>query len=210
MLNTQLYHVHTSLLHIFTGIHALLVFIFLSYRSPFILHVPSCIPVTWIFLVTDIDIPVTGYMSCWYAMCGILHLLFPVSRYPVLCYQQSSCSLIILLVPCTVLVLDILYSSYLYSGIPVISTVMPASGETCVELSATWSKVPHHTYPWWGPPLESVGATSRVLTPPGVGLRGCLWCSCYWYCYWSDSVFLLYYIPVIRTVMLTSGTWLWN
>jgi len=43
----------------------------------------------------------------------------------------------------------------LYSSIPVISTVMPASGGTCVELSATRSKVPHHTYPWWGPPLES-------------------------------------------------------
>ena len=25
---------------------------------------------------SDIDIPVTGHMSCWYAMCGIPHLLF--------------------------------------------------------------------------------------------------------------------------------------
>ena len=38
---------------------------------------PSCIPVTWLFPITDIDIPVTGYMSCWYTMCGIPHLLFP-------------------------------------------------------------------------------------------------------------------------------------
>ena len=131
-------------------------------------------------------------MICWYAICGIPHLLFPVSRYHA---------------TMTVLVLDILCSSYLSSGTPVISTVTPASGGTCVELSATRSKVPHHTYPWWGPPLESVGATSRILTPPGVGWRGCLWCSCYWYCYWLDSVFLLYCIPVIRTVMLASGTW---
>ena len=78
-------------------------------------------------------------------------------------------SIIVLLVTYTVLVLDMLCSSYLYSGTPVISTVTPASGGTCVELSATRSKVPHHTYPWWGPPLESVGATSRILTPSGVG-----------------------------------------
>jgi len=31
---------------------------------------------------------------------------------------------------------------------------------SCMELSATQSKVPHHTR--WGPPLESVGATSRI------------------------------------------------
>ena len=59
MLGTQLYHVHTSLLHIFTGIHGLLVFIFWSYGSPFLLHVlllhvSFCIPVTGIFPVTDI------------------------------------------------------------------------------------------------------------------------------------------------------------
>jgi len=68
---------------------------------------------------------------------------------------------------------------YWYSGIPVISTVTPTSDGTCVELSATRSKVPHHAYTWWGPPPKSVGATSRILTPPGVGWWGCLWCSCY-------------------------------
>ena len=35
------------------------------------------IPVICLFPVTDIVIPVTGYMSCWYAICGIPHLLFP-------------------------------------------------------------------------------------------------------------------------------------
>jgi len=38
--------------------------------------------------------------------------------------------------------------AYLYSDIPVISTVIPVSGRTCAELSATRSKVPHHTYTW--------------------------------------------------------------
>ena len=33
--------------------------------------------------------------------------------------------------------------AYLYSGIPVLAQ---SRGETCVELSATQSKVPHHTY----------------------------------------------------------------
>ena len=74
VLCTQLYHVHTLLLHIFTGIYALIVSIFLSHRSPFILHrlllhVYSCIPATWLFSVTYIDIPVTGHECCWYAMC---------------------------------------------------------------------------------------------------------------------------------------------
>ena len=98
-----------SCLHI-TVTHALIVSIFLSYGSPFILHVlllhvSSCIPVTWIFPVTDIDSPVTGYVSCWYATCGLPHLLFPISRYPFLCYQQSSGLVIMLHVPYTVLVL---------------------------------------------------------------------------------------------------------
>ena len=48
--------------------------------------------------------------------------------------------------------------AYLYSSIPVISTVTSTSGGTCVELSTTRSKVPHHTYTWWGAPLESMGS----------------------------------------------------
>ena len=110
-----------SCLHI-TVTHACIVSIFLTYGSPFILHVLllhvySCIPVAWLFPITAIL--VTGYMSCWYVMCGtkchvepshgatsrIPHLLFSVSRYLVICYQQSSGPLIMLHVPCTILVL---------------------------------------------------------------------------------------------------------
>ena len=69
-----------------------------------------CLPIIWLCPVTAIVIPVTGYISCWYAMCGIPHLLFPDSRCRVLCYQPSSCYVIVLHVPCTVLVPDILYS----------------------------------------------------------------------------------------------------
>jgi len=79
---------------------------------------------------------------------------------------------------------------YLHLGNPVINTVTLASDGTCVELSAAWSNVPHHTCMWWGPPLESVVATSRILTPPGIGWGGCLWCSFYRYCYWPNSVLL--------------------
>jgi len=74
------------------------------------------IPVAWLFFVTDI--PVTGYVSYWYVMCEtkchvdqatratswIPYLLFPISRYLVICYQLSSGPVIMLHVPCTILV----------------------------------------------------------------------------------------------------------
>ena len=93
--------------HRFTFMHAMLVFVFSLSWTLFILyglllHEYSCILVTWLFSVTDIDILVTRHVSYWYAICGIPHLLFPVSRYLVLCYQQSSCPIIMLHVPCTV------------------------------------------------------------------------------------------------------------
>ena len=130
---------------------------------------------TWVLLLCDVWLP-TSTVSC-----------FPV-----------------IMLPCAVLVLDILCSLYLSSGIPVISTVTPASGGTCVELSATRSKVPHHTYPWWGPPLES-------SPPSGVGWRGCLQCSCYWYCYWPASVFLLYMVfPLYARSCWRPAHGVWN
>ena len=50
-------------------------FIFFSCGSPFLLHgsllhVYSYNPITWLFLVTYIDILVTWHEWCWYAMCG--------------------------------------------------------------------------------------------------------------------------------------------
>ena len=130
------------------------------------------------------------------------YLYTPVALYSCSCYQITDKNPFDLLH-----VINIVNKlSYLHSGIPVISTVMSASSGTCAELSVTRSKVPHHTYTWWGSPLESVGVTSRILTPP-VGWRGCLRCSCYKYCYWPDSIFLLSCIPVICTIMLASGTW---
>ena len=43
------------------------------------------IHVIWLFPITDMDIPVTGHESCWYAICGIPHLLlpFPVILFPL-------------------------------------------------------------------------------------------------------------------------------
>ena len=43
----------------------------------------SSMHVIWLFPVTDMDIPVTGHESCWYAICGIPHLLFP---FPVILF----------------------------------------------------------------------------------------------------------------------------
>ena len=79
------------------------------------------IHVIWLFPVTDMDIPDTGHESCWYAICGILFPLYcscyivPVSRYIVLCYQQSSGPVIMLPVSCTVLVLVTLYTWHIRS-----------------------------------------------------------------------------------------------
>jgi len=73
ILCTQLCHVYTPPLHIFIGIHALIV-IFLSCGSSFLLHglllhVYSCNHIAWLFLVTYIDILVTGHECGWYTMC---------------------------------------------------------------------------------------------------------------------------------------------
>ena len=98
----QLLHVLTSLFYRRTGIHALIVFVFLLHDHGFIpvtwimdlvllhrswfiwlLHGYACILVTWWFPVTDIDIPITGLENCWYTICGIPHLLFP---FPVILF----------------------------------------------------------------------------------------------------------------------------
>ena len=44
---------------------------------------PRISVIRW-FPVTDIGIPVTGHESCWYAICGLPHLLFsfPVILFP--------------------------------------------------------------------------------------------------------------------------------
>ena len=52
----------------------------------------------------------------------------------------------------------ILYYWILYTDLLIILLLLI----WCVELSATRNKVPHHTSLWWGPPLESMGATSRI------------------------------------------------
>jgi len=45
------------------------------------------IPVTgYMFPVTDTDVPDTGYESCWYAICGLPHLLFPFPVILILLY----------------------------------------------------------------------------------------------------------------------------
>jgi len=50
------------------------------------------IHVILLFPVTDIIIPGTGHESCWYAICGIPHLLFPfpVILFPLYCSRLST------------------------------------------------------------------------------------------------------------------------
>ena len=92
--------------YIYLPVYMHCLFLYSSYRSPFILHVLllhvfSCIPGTWIFPVTDIVIPVTGYMF------PLLILIFPLldtwavdmryveshiycSRFPLYCSMLST------------------------------------------------------------------------------------------------------------------------
>ena len=119
----------SCIVHRLTGIHALIV-IFLSCGSPFLLHglllhVHSCHPVTWLFPllvlifsllnIWAIDTWCVKLSDMWIqatmAASRISRLLYIVFRSLISWYQQSSCPIIVLLVPCTVLVLDILCCS---------------------------------------------------------------------------------------------------
>ena len=131
MLRTQLLHVLIPLLYSLTGLHALIVYVFLLYGSWFILllHEYSCSPVilnivhvtctivTWVvrpvFLLHDyfpywlifslldmwaFDMRCVELSAMWIQAIGVTsripHLLFPVFRYLILCYQESSCPII--------------------------------------------------------------------------------------------------------------------
>jgi len=117
----------TALLHMLTAqvYIACMVSLFLSYGSPFILHVLLChvtvfmlygcfLLLIWIFPLLDmraVDMHyVESHIYCsrfpLYCSCYIV----PVPRYIVLCYQQSSGPVIMLPVSCIVLVLVTLYT----------------------------------------------------------------------------------------------------
>jgi len=84
------------------------------YIPVFLLH--DCFPLlilifsllnTWAVDMQCVELSAT-WIQATRAASRIQHLLFPVSRYLVLCYQPSSCPVIMLHVPCTVLVLTTL------------------------------------------------------------------------------------------------------
>ena len=109
---------------IFTGIHALIICVCVCVYSCY-MYIPSCNPVIWLCPATFIDILVTRHECCWYVMCGTKchvdlsnggHSRIPYLRYIAFCYlvswyQQSSRTIIVLLVPCIVLIFDILCRS---------------------------------------------------------------------------------------------------
>ena len=71
ILCTQLFYVLLTLLHRFTCIYVLIIYVFLLHESLFLLYGYSCILITWLYSVKYVyDIPVTGHECCWYAMCG--------------------------------------------------------------------------------------------------------------------------------------------
>ena len=127
-------------------------------------------------------------------MCGGGYLLSFTSPFPVILFSDIR----IAHVPLNI----INKVAYLYSVISVIGTVMSASGRTCVELSTTWSKVPHHTYMWWGPSLEfslglvlgDVDVSSALVIYIVIDLT---WYSCY----------LVYPLYTWSCWYLTHGLW---
>ena len=124
MINYYSHHAMDSR-HI-TVTHACMISLFLPYGSPFIVHVllfhvtvfmvyDCFLLLIWIFPLLDmsaVDMRCVELRATWIQVTGatsrISHLLFSVFRYLVVCYQQSSGSIIILHVPCTILVLAML------------------------------------------------------------------------------------------------------
>jgi len=117
--------------HYYICVYVMIVFVFLLHWSllmphGLLLYARSGIPVTWLFPVTIIlifplldmwavDIRCVKLSATWIQATGatskIPHLLFPVFRYLVSCYQQSSCPFIGVYVSCNVFVPDLLCSS---------------------------------------------------------------------------------------------------
>jgi len=125
--SVRYYSMFIPLLHRFPGKHALIVSIFLLHGSLYILHdlllmdilvfpLHDYFPLLiWIFPLLDmwaVDTRCVELSVMWIQATGatsrILHLLLLVSHYLDLCYQQSSCPVIAIHVPCTVLTCEIL------------------------------------------------------------------------------------------------------
>ena len=139
------------------------------------MSISSCIPVTWLFPVLRLIFPLLDMwaidMRCvelsatWIQATGatsrIPHLLFPVSRYRVSCYQQSSCPIIVLHVSCTVLVPDTLCTLNVWNirwgwgrldgwldlvGWMFGSIVCPTAGDGVVLATICYSRAPVSRY----------------------------------------------------------------
>ena len=89
-------HVYISLLHMhvmfpypyYTRIYGFsILFIWILVHITCLIVPCYRIHILWLFPVTNMDMPVTGHESCWYAICGIPHLLFPfpVIVFPLYC-----------------------------------------------------------------------------------------------------------------------------
>ena len=75
-----------------TSVHACVVSFFLSYGSPCIYMYRCSILSHMIVSCYWYGFYVTGHESCWYAICGIPHLLlpFPVILFPLYCSMLST------------------------------------------------------------------------------------------------------------------------
>ena len=115
MLDTLLSHVHTSLLHMLTTrvyMYALCPsYCHMTHRAPYMYYC-SLLSLYSSYMIVSCywyGFPVTGHESCWYAICGIPHLLFPlycsrdivpVSRYIVLVILLYAINRALVQLPC--------------------------------------------------------------------------------------------------------------
>ena len=120
MLGTQLYHIYTSLLHMrvlflcscHMDHHSYCMSYCCMYIPVFLLH--DCFPLLICLLLDTwaVDMRCVKLSATWISATGatsrIPHLLYIVSRYLVSWYQQSSYPIIVLIVPCSILVLTTL------------------------------------------------------------------------------------------------------
>ena len=90
MLNTLLSHVHTSLLHMLTTwVYMHILFLTDYHMTHRACYTDYCSMLSYpCYMIVSCywyRFPVTGHESCWYAICGIPHLLFSLycSRYIV-------------------------------------------------------------------------------------------------------------------------------
>jgi len=116
MLDTRLSHIHTLLLHMLTArVYMYVLFLsccHMNHHSYYMYYCSMLSPYSCYMIVSHYWYCYSCYWIHEMLICYVWTLIsiVLVSRYLVICYQQSSCPVIMLHVPCIVFVLATLYT----------------------------------------------------------------------------------------------------